>query len=395
MRAFNPAFFQTIAPTVSQALLDLIVRRISQAGPMPVSEYMALALAHPEHGYYATRDPFGAAGDFITAPEISQMFGELIGLWYITHWRALGRPAPVALIELGPGRGTLMDDALRAAAVDMQFSAAICLHFVESSPVLRGIQARNRRFSAFSPRWHERISEALAAAVGVPLVLANEFLDTLPVRQFVRGARGWHERMVGLGRAPGGAPRLVFALSPEALPPAALDHPCAAESAEGALLELAPAREAVAAGLASAIAARGGAALLIDYGYERSAPGDTLQALRRHAPHDVLADPGSADLTAHVDFDALARAVARAGAVAFGPLPQRDWLIRLGIRERAARLAAAAPDHAAAVANALERLTAPDAMGTLFKVLVIGRAGDPVPPGFEDNPRQAPAGETG
>jgi NADH dehydrogenase [ubiquinone] 1 alpha subcomplex assembly factor 7 len=363
-----------------------MARRIRQAGPMPVSEYMALALGHPEHGYYTTRDPFGLAGDFTTAPEISQMFGELAGLWCVQHWRTLGGPSPLSLIELGPGRGTLMADALRAARLDPAFLQNAGLHLVETSPLLRETQAKTLAPSGMTPVWHDSVEAALSGAAGVPFIIANEFFDALPVRQFVRGADGWHERMVGLHTEETEEPRLAFGLSPEAVAPDALDHPCAATAQVGALIELAPARNAVAALLAAAVAVRGGAALIIDYGYARPAPGDTLQALRRHAPHNVLDDPGSADITAHVDFDAISRAARNAGAAAFGPLGQGEWLTRLGIRERAAMLARSAPEQAAAVDTALERLTGANRMGTLFKALAIGRKGDPPPPGFEPPP---------
>ncbi|MFP3944656.1 MAG: class I SAM-dependent methyltransferase [Alphaproteobacteria bacterium] len=347
---------------------------------MPVSEYMALALGDPEHGYYTTRDPFGASGDFVTAPEISQMFGELTGLWCVEHWRALGRPAPFSLIELGPGRGTLMADALRAARLDPKFLSTAALHLVETSPRLREIQASTLSPTGLSPVWHDDVRSALEGSQGAPFILANEFFDALPVRQFVRGPKGWHERMVGL--APEEPERLAFGLSPDAVAPDSLDHPCAATAEEGEMVELAPARNAVAGELAAAVAGRGGALLVIDYGYARPAPGDTLQAVRRHAPHDVLDAPGSADITAHVDFGALGRAVGHAGAEAYGPVTQGDWLMRLGIGARAAMLARAAPGQAAAVEAAFTRLTAPDRMGTLFKVLAAGRRGDPAPPGF-------------
>jgi len=344
---------------------------------------MALALGHPDHGYYATRDPFGLTGDFITAPEISQMFGELIGLWCVAHWRAIGAPVPLSVIELGPGRGTLMADALRAARLDPPFLETADIQLVETSPVLCGIQARTLAGAKPAPTWHDTVRAALEQSRGACLIIANEFFDALPVRQFVRGPQGWHERLVGLDTDDPGARRLVFRLSPEAVAPAALDHPCAATAEEGTILELAPMRNAAAAELGTAVATRGGAALIIDYGYAAPAPGDTLQALKRHATHDVLEDPGTADITAHVDFQALGEAAGMAGSAAFGPVEQGEWLTRLGIRERAAILAGAAPDQAGAIGSALSRLTAADRMGSLFKALAIGREGDPAPPGFE------------
>lgn len=349
----------------------VIRRRIELAGPMPLHDYMALCLGHPEHGYYMTRDPFGAAGDFTTAPEISQMFGELLGLWAAAVWEGMGRPAPVRLVEPGPGRGTLMADALRAARLAPGFAEAAELWLVETSPVLRALQ------SARLP--DARCAAAFAEVPAGPFILlANEFLDALPVRQYVMTAAGWAERMVGLD-----GERLAFGLrpAPGAFGPAPL----------GAVRERNPGAEAFAAETGRRLAADGGAALLIDYGCaEASETGaDTLQAVRAHRFADPLAAPGAADLTAHVDFAAVAAAARAAGAQVFGPVPQGAFLERLGIGARAAALARARPDRAAEIDGQRRRLTDPAGMGTLFLAMALTPPGAAPPPGFEPGPEDA------
>ncbi|WP_316979157.1 class I SAM-dependent methyltransferase [Shumkonia mesophila] len=359
-------------------LLDVLLGRIALGGPLTVADYMAEALGHPRFGYYATRDPFGAAGDFVTAPEVSQMFGELIGLWGAVVWQAMGRPDPVRWVELGPGRGTLMADAIRASRTVPGFVEAARLHLVETSPVLRRIQAATLAKAAppHPPLWHADLS-------GVPdgpmILVANEFLDALPIRQFERTAAGWCERLVAAG--PGGD-RLIFVLSPPSrrpplLPAAVIDAPV------GAIAEVSPAVIGVIDAIGRRLAGTGGAALIVDYGHPRSAPGDTLQAVRGHAYHDPLADPGQADLTAHVDFEAVARAAGEAGARPFGPIGQGLFLERLGLGARAdALLAGASPAQADAIRAARHRLTAAGEMGTLFKAVSLQHPGLPPPPGF-------------
>jgi SAM-dependent MidA family methyltransferase len=286
-------------------LAAILRRRIAQAGPMPLSEYMALCLSHPEHGYYMGRDPLGAAGDFTTAPEISQMFGELIGLWLAQVWRDMGAPGRVVLAELGPGRGTLMADALRAAGRVPGFLAAAEPWLVETSPALRARQAE--ALEGRGAQWAES-PEALPS--GPLLLVANEFFDALPIRQVVRSGGAWRERVVGLE-----GDRLVLGLGPAV--------PWQAEGAEGAVREVCAAGEAAARAIGARLAASGGAALIVDYGYLQAPPegGDTFQALRGHAYADPLAAPGEADLTAHVDFAALARAGREAGARRARPRP--------------------------------------------------------------------------
>ena len=349
------------------ALATLLARRIAMDGPISVADYMADCLLHPVHGYYTTRDPLGVQGDFTTAPEISQMFGELLGLALAQAWQDQGAPSAFTLAELGPGRGTLMADALRATARVPGFHAALRLHLVEASPPLRAAQVA--RLAAFTPTWHDA-ADTLPEA---PLyLLANEFLDALPIRQFLHSLQGWRERMVGLSDG-----ALAFGLSPTLPCP----DPRFAADPPGTLVELCPVLPAIAAPIAARIATHGGAAIVVDYGGWRS-KGDTLQALRAHAPENPLASPGTADLTAHVDFEALALALA---PLAVSPLLGQGALLqRLGIATRAARLAEgligpARQSHLAAT----RRLTHGGEMGTVFKALAARRRGAPPVPGFD------------
>ncbi|NKX44280.1 class I SAM-dependent methyltransferase [Roseicyclus persicicus] len=355
------------------ALKDRLLARIARTGPMTVADYMADCLLHPAHGYYATRDPLGAGGDFITAPEISQMFGELVGLWLAQVWMDQGAPAQVVLAELGPGRGTLMADALRATRGVPGFHAALRLHLVEASPTLRAAQAD--RLAAHAPRFHDSVADL---PDGPLFLIANEFFDALPIRQFLK-ARGadWSERMIG---ADGG--RLVWGLAPPA-PVAMLAHR-AASVTEGQIVETCAPAEAIAGEIGRRIAAHGGAALIVDYGGWESR-GDTFQALRAHVPVDPLETPGQADLTAHVAFAPLARAAAPARASAL--TPQGVFLERLGITQRAQALARglAGPALDAHVA-AHRRLTHPDEMGHLFRVLALTPPGGPLPPALDPGP---------
>lgn len=342
-----------------------IASRIRLAGPMGLDEYMRLCLLHPEHGYYATRDPFGAAGDFTTAPEISQMFGEMIGLALAQAWLDQGSPAPFTLAEIGPGRGTLMADILRVIARVPGMTEAAEVTLIEASPHLRGVQAR--RLGAITH---------LDAATDLPerplFLVANEFFDALPIRQFQRAAAGWAERVVALDAQGALTLGLVARDDAPGLPPAA-------HLPTGTVLETCPEALPIAHAIASRIARHGGAAILIDYG-NWNGQGDSFQALRQHRPEDPLAHPGEADLTAHVDFAPLAAVARQAGARVSAMLPQGDWLLRLGIAARAQRLAEAGDAGAMA---ALHRLTAPGEMGQLFKTLVFWAPTAPVPPGFD------------
>ena len=354
-------------------LLEHLLRLIAVDGPISVARYMTEALSHPQLGYYATRDPFGRQGDFITAPEVSQMFGELLGLWCAQTWQAMGAPASFALVELGPGRGTAMADALRAAAAVPGFSEACRVHLVELSPTLKVLQ--RQALSAYEVTWHGHVDEVRH---GPAIVLANEFFDALPVRQFQRDVAGWRERLIAAD-----GETLRFTTAPAAIAPALLPHG-ARDAAPGAVVEVAPARDAVMAALATRLAATGGAALIIDYGYDVTAAGETLQAVKGHRYHPVLDAPGEADITAHVDFTALAAAATAEGAICHGPVEQGVFLETLGIHRRAAALMArASAQQSRDIAAARDRLISPGAMGRLFKVLAVTAPGAPTPAGFE------------
>jgi SAM-dependent MidA family methyltransferase len=345
------------------SVADRLARLIQQSGPISVAHYMAEANAH----YYGTRDPLGVGGDFTTAPEISQMFGELIGAWLADMWAQAGTPRVTRYVELGPGRGTLAADALRAMR-----AAGLTpeVHFVETSPVLRGAQAER----VPDAHWHE---DAATLPDDAPLLLiANEFFDALPVQQLVAVQAGWRERLVthdGGRFAPVPGP----AASGEAIPP----HLCAAPP--GTVVETSPASAAVIRHIAQLIAGSGGAALIVDYGHERTSVGDSLQAVTKHGYADPWVEPGERDLTAHVDFESLAAAAREAGVRVFGPRPQGEWLGAMGIGLRAASLSRAAPARAEEVGAAVHRLTDAEQMGTLFKVMALTAPGWPEPAGFE------------
>ena len=315
--------------------------RILSEGPITVEAYMDACNSY----YYATRDPLGARGDFTTAPEISQMFGELVGACLADCWTRAGMPANAIYVELGPGRGTLASDALRVLR-SPELEPPV--HFIETSPVLRDAQAK----AVPDASWHADLESAPEAPL---LVVANEFLDALPVRQFVNGI----ERKV-VAAADG----------------LALDR-------DGEVIVLSPARGEVVSKLAKRLVKCGGVALIIDYGHERSAPGDTLQAVRGHRFAPLLHDPGEQDLTAHVDFEAVAKAAREAGASVTPVVAQGEWLRRLGIDSRASALAATHPERADDVGSALDRLCNPAEMGDLFKVIAIHSPDWPAPAGFE------------
>lgn len=348
------------------ALAEILRRQIAAQGPITVADYMAQCLLHPRHGYYTTRDPFGMAGDFTTAPEISQMFGELLGLLMAQVWMDQGAPERFTLAELGPGRGTLMADMLRATARVPGFHAGAQVHLVEASAVLRAAQAER----VPNAHWHDG-TDSLPEDQPLFLV-ANEFFDALPIRQFLRHPKGWAERMIGLE-----GDRLAFGLTPPA-PIAMLDHRLD-DTPEGTLVETcAPALPIIDA-ISTRIAAHGGMALIVDYG-DWGSQGDTLQAIWQQQKDNPLAHPGQADLTAHVDF----RALAAASPLAATPLTAQGALLeRLGIAQRTEALAhnltgAALDSHIAAY----RRLTQPSEMGQLFKALGLYPPQAPVPPGF-------------
>ncbi len=348
----------------------LLVRRIAATGPIRLADYMAECLLHPEHGYYTRAEPFGAQGDFITAPEISQMFGELLGLWLAQCWLDQGAPGAFTLAEPGPGRGTLMADVLRATQRVPGFHAAARVVLVEASPRLRAIQ--RDRLAGHAVAWADTVDDLPDAPL---YLLANEFFDALPVRQFTRAGDGWSETMVSVQDG-------ALALARAA--PVALDALAQrlADTRDGDVVEWCPAAAPIASAIAGRIARHGGAALVVDYGGWHGT-GDTVQALRAHAFAPILSTPGQADITAHVDFEPLARAATAAGARTHGPLGQGALLDRLGIGARAERLAQGLTGaQAQGLIAATRRLTHPDEMGTLFKALAILPALSPPPAGF-------------
>ena len=352
-------------------LLDNLLTRIARTGPMTLADFMTDCLLHPVHGYYTTRDPLGAVGDFTTAPEISQMFGELLGLWLAQVWMDQGAPAPFLLAELGPGRGTLMADVLRATRAVPGFHDAARLHLVEISPALRAKQAEALEGQDIT--FHDH----LASLPDGPLfLLANEFFDALPIRQFQRGKTGWHERMIGAE-----GDRLIWGLGPESGLELLDDR--LANTTEGQIVEVNTPALPLAEDIGRRIAAHGGAALIVDYG-DAVSIGDTFQALKAHKPIDPLTCPGQADLTAHVDFETLARAAADIGCRYTRLTPQGVFLERLGITARAQALAKSGGNETLeAVAAAHRRLTHPDEMGNLFKVLGFYPDNTAPPPGLE------------
>jgi SAM-dependent MidA family methyltransferase len=350
------------------SLIGKLKAQIRATGPIGVDAFVTACLHDPEHGYYATRPRLGEAGDFVTAPLVSQMFGELIGLWAIETWVGLGRPSPLRLVEVGPGDGTLMADALRSARLVPDFLAAADIWLVETSAPLEAMQ--RQRLDGGAVRWADRLDQVPGEA---PMILiANEVLDCLPVIQFVRRAAGWAERVVGLDAAG----ELAFGLAPPN-PSAGLP-----DAPPGTLIEVSPAQTAFAAEIAARIARFGGAALLIDYGGEPGT-GDTLQALRGHRRVDPLTSAGEADLTVHADFRAVMAAAVGQGVDA-RLLTQGDFLRRLGIEQRAAALARSRPDRAETIARQLARLTDTDQMGRLFKAACLFAPGARPPPGFEE-----------
>jgi NADH dehydrogenase [ubiquinone] 1 alpha subcomplex assembly factor 7 len=355
-------------------LAQRIARMIRMSGPLPVSAFMTLALHDPQSGFYASREAIGAQGAFITAPEISQIFGELLGLWCAQLWNDQGCAENPSLVELGPGRGTLISDALHALRSVPALLDTLDVVLVEASPKMEDIQRAQLRDAPASVSWVRQWSEI---AQDRPLfLLANEFLDALPVRQFVTTERGWCERVVVVSED-----SLGFALSPIPVP---LAIPAWRGTAEpGAVYEISPAAGALVEDISSAVSAQGGGALFIDYGHVGEGFGDTLQAVAEHRPVDVLASPGEVDISVHVDFTAMAESARRGGGRVWGPVAQSKFLRTLGIDLRADKLSATDSIHASGIRSAVTRLTDPNAMGALFKVMAVTAADAPRPPGFD------------
>jgi NADH dehydrogenase [ubiquinone] 1 alpha subcomplex assembly factor 7 len=346
---------------MDNSLAESLAKAIDLAGPIPLAHYMAAANTH----YYATRDPFGAHGDFTTAPEISQMFGEMVGLWLTDLWLRMGKPV-AHYVELGPGRGTLAVDALRAMAM---VGLNPSVHLVETSPVLR--MAQQQRLP--NATWHNDISTL--PTDGVILLVANEFFDALPIHQLMKAHGKWFQGAVMFEE--GRFFRVPGAALPDHIIPDTLRG-----APDGSIIETGSASVTLLRALADQIVRHGGAGVVIDYGYDEPALGETLQAVKGHKFADVFADPGEQDLTAHVDFGTLGGVVEMVGATVHGPVGQGQWLARLGLTERTAALSATKPELAAQFAGERDRLCSPDAMGRLFRVMGITAPGWPTPDGF-------------
>jgi NADH dehydrogenase [ubiquinone] 1 alpha subcomplex assembly factor 7 len=355
------------------ALKRKILALIEAQGPLTIAQYMAIALSDPERGYYMSRDPFGR--DFITAPEVSQIFGELIGLFFVQAWEDRRRPKNVQLVELGPGRGTLMADMMRAAnKLRPQFVEAARITLVETSPTLRTLQAKT--LGSLAVNWVSRFDDT--PADGPLFLIANEFFDALPIRQFVKSERGWHERMIASDGTD-----LRFMLAPDVVPQSMIPA-SVCDAPSGSVIEVNRSATELVRRIAERIADRGGVALIIDYGHTATAAGDSFQAMKNGAYVDPLADPGEADLTAHVDFEALAVAAGEGEARTPIVPAQGEFLEALGIRARADRLKRDNPERIAEIDSAVDRLTNPKEMGTLFKALAIFEGMDQaLPPGFD------------
>jgi NADH dehydrogenase [ubiquinone] 1 alpha subcomplex assembly factor 7 len=354
-------------------LLDEIRAVIEERGPITVEQYMQLALGHPDLGYYMSRDPFGATGDFTTAPEISQMFGELIGLWAAEVWSSLGSPDPVRLVELGPGRGTLISDALRAARIVPAFRNALDVRLIETSPTMAAMQHELLVDCGVAVSWGQSLKDV---PDGPAIIVGNEFLDALPVRQFVRVSGQWRERTVRMN----GDGKLVFDVADKPEPY------IRASAANGEVLEVNPSGHRLMFELGARLVRQGGAALMIDYGHAITGFGDTLQALRAHRFVDPLAAPGDCDLTAHVDFAAMARSASATGAAVYGPVDQGDFLRAIGIDLRTKALAErATADRAEEFQRARARLVGKNQgeMGALFKAMAVADRKLRPPPGFQ------------
>ncbi len=352
------------------ALKDNFIRRMEASGPISLADYMAECLMHPKHGYYQKERIFGKQGDFITAPEVSQMFGEIIGLYLADRWYKMDKPEEFHLVEYGPGRGTLMADILRATEPVAGFSNAVNVHFIEASSQLRALQEEKVPHA----QWHEGLN---TVSEGPSLIIGNEFFDALPIHQFERQDGKWLER--GVHTENGNLkPVLTQSSAHSTLIP---DH--MKNGPDGSIAEVCPSALSIMGDIALRLTAHGGAALFLDYGYRKSSFGDTFQAMKNHAYVDPLEDPGAADLTAHVAFDQLHAAAISAGAKAYGPVAQGMFLMALGLGNRAQQLASSAePSTQNRILSELKRLTANEEMGTLFKVLAVQAPELAPPPGF-------------
>jgi NADH dehydrogenase [ubiquinone] 1 alpha subcomplex assembly factor 7 len=365
-----------LARTEETPLAARLKQQIAREGPLSVAAYMQACLADPCSGYYPSRQPIGSAGDFITAPEVSQIFGELLGLWAVAVWQSMGEPGQAIVAELGPGRGTLMADALRAWRSVPKFLESVTVALVETSPTMRNVQQAALKGTLAPIQWCESVEDV---PEGPLIVLANEFVDALPVRQLVRQGGVWRERCVTI--APSGA--FAFTAGEVVQGDGLPDVTLGIDAADGAMIETRPA----VASLLSSLAARASllAALIVDYGHAETAMGDTLQAVHRHRFADPLAMQGETDLTAQVDFAEIKRCASALGLAVYGPMPQGEFLLKLGLGARRDRLLQQAqPDQPAAILSGAARLADPREMGLLFKVLALTSSGLASPPPFGD-----------
>jgi NADH dehydrogenase [ubiquinone] 1 alpha subcomplex assembly factor 7 len=362
---------------MNTGLSKRLAERISSGGPLSVGVFLSEAMFDPCAGFYATKDPIGAGEDFITAPEISQIFGELIGLWLASCWQNMRHPAPVQLVEFGPGRGTMMKDILRAVRAVPGFANALSVNLIEASPALINVQAKMLAHAPCAVNWQSALSDVPDEAC---LVVGNEYLDCLPIRQFVRQNGAWFERLVD--HAKDGSFHFVLSGASASAPEIAMIAPALRAAPDGALVEVRPAIAPLMDELAVRFAAAPGMALFIDYGPANSETGDTLQAIKGHKKVGPLDAPGSADLTTRVDFEEIKRAAQKAGLQVAGPVSQGGWLKRLGLEYRAADLMQKNPAQKSKLARQVYRLTDPDQMGDLFKIIAIFPKAAPVPEGF-------------
>ncbi len=351
-----------------------LIKLIKLHGPIPISSYMTEALTNPKHGYYVTQNPFGVKGDFITAPDVSQMFGELIGLWFADVWLKMNKPQKIFLLELGPGNGSLMKDFMRVLKVLPEFVEAIEIHFVEASPQLIEIQKDKFKNFPCKKYWHETVKSALNATVGAPTyIIANEFFDALPIRQFQKGILGWHERMVGVDKENEDLKTMLapFAVAEVTLPEGLRDAEL------HSVIEVSPMAEYLMVEICNHIKTNQGAALIIDYGYTKHRTGETLQGVEDHKYANIYQNPGQADLSAHVNFCKLCEIIEKIDLKPLGPIFQGKFLEYMGIEERVKSLTkSATPEQASDLLKSLSRLVAPDEMGTLFKVIAMVSTAD-------------------
>jgi NADH dehydrogenase [ubiquinone] 1 alpha subcomplex assembly factor 7 len=363
--------------TTGVSLEAILKDHIARHGPLTIAQYMELALSHPEHGYYMRKDPLGVQGDFITAPEISQIFGEVIGAWLAAQWQAMGKPK-AALIELGPGRGTLMADILRATKQIPGFQQALSVHLVEMSPALKARQWQKLAGQHHELQWHTSLDELPDKPW---LLVANEFFDALPVRQFLRREDQWQERMVDVAE---GKLQFTAAKPQDSKMKKWLDRIAQSAPHNDDIIEYCEAALSIAGAIGEQVKTHGGVGLIVDYGYTQGTRGDTLQAVRDHHYHDPLLEPGIADLTCHVDFAALREAATASGATAYGPVIQGIFLKNLGAVHRAVMLSQwANPEQKTSIMSGIERIVSIEQMGDLFKALCIAAPSHPKPEGFE------------